>query len=75
MKRVPQYGEMVPGRLKMTLDSLNSVLWGWSKLFKEGTGIGFMSNRKKWIRHSPYDLLWWNRLEAAITRSFLRENE
>lgn len=69
MKRVPQYGEMVPGRLKCKLDDLNVTLMDGCPLLKFSLRYGFLINRKKMTHRSWGGLRWWNRLDNIIKRA------
>ncbi len=70
MKRIPQYGEMVPGRLKSKIDGLNVTLLDCSPLLRDSLRYGFMYNRKKGLTRR-YDWIdWWRRFQFPFMREY-----
>ena len=73
MKRVPQYGEMVPGRLEGKLRGLSIYILKACPILDRAIHYRFYTRKMKTWRR--YDLRWWNRLETAFTRGFDAAND
>jgi hypothetical protein len=71
MKHIPQYGEMVPGRLRGNMRGLCAYIMKACPILDYCLIHGFRRKQKQW-EWSPrrYDLLWWQRIETAITQGY-----
>lgn len=66
---IPQYGEMVPGRLKAKLSSLSQEILMGVPVLNHSIHVGFLTNRKQGIVFRWQGLRWWRRLEDTLEQT------